>query len=99
MSDNFFESLEKPDSSKQEDIQKSSNKNVLSTIIKALAWLVIVLGFCIGIANYVSSEDVGKMFLTWLIYGASTLGAFAIAEIIQILHDIRNELKNKSEKK
>ena len=39
-------------------------------------------------------------FIIWLIFGGSALGIYALAEIIQILHDIRRKLyqNNKNQK-
>lgn len=92
---NFFDELEKNNVDTHKDIKNiknSSSKNKISSIIKALCWTTIVIGFIYGIINYILNEDALQMFTTWLIYGGCTLGGFALAEIIQILHDIRNKL-------
>ena len=93
--DDFFEELEKNniDTHKEiKNIKDNSSKNTISNIIKVLCWVIIIIGFILGIVNYTLNEDAFQMITTWLIYGGCTLGGFAIAEIIQILHDIRNKL-------
>ena len=39
-----------------------------------------------------NDEDALEMITSWFIYFGCSIGGFAIAEIIQILHDIRNKL-------
>ena len=92
---NFFDELEKNNVDINKDskhIKYNSSKNVISSIIKGLCWTMIVTGYIIGIINYTINEDALQMITTWLIYDGCTLGGFALAEIIQILHDIRNKM-------
>lgn len=89
---NFFDELEKNSIDKGANIKKSNSKNIIGSIIKALCWLVIIIGFVLGIVGYTINEDTLEMITTWLIYGGCSLGGFALAEIIQILHDIRDYL-------
>ena len=102
MEDNFFNELERNDIDTSKDIKNiknNSSKNVISSIIKGLCWTTIVMGFIIGIVNYTINENVIQMITTWFIYCGCSIGGFALAEIIQILHDIRNKLyENKTKK-
>ena len=91
----FFEELEKNsvDTNKEiKYIKDNSNKNIISSIIKVICWLTIIIGFIIGISLYAINEDALEMITSWSIYFGCSIGGFAIAEIIQILHDIRNKL-------
>lgn len=91
----FFEELEKNsvDTNKEiKYIKDNSNKNIISSIIKVICWLTIIIGFIIGISLYAINEDALEMITSWFIYFGCSIGGFAIAEIIQILHDIRNKL-------
>ena len=91
----FFEELEKNsvDTNKEiKYIKDNSNKNIISSIIKVICWLTIIIGFIIGISLYAINEDALEMITNWFIYFGCSIGGFAIAEIIQILHDIRNKL-------
>lgn len=67
-------------------------KNAISSILKVLAWITIVLGFILGFVsgrNEYDEIEFGALMSIWLTYGGISLGIFALAEIIQILHDIR----------
>lgn len=91
----FFEELEKNsvDTNKEiKYIKDNSNKNIISSIIKVICWLTVIIGFIIGISLYAINEDALEMITSWFIYFGCSIGGFAIAEIIQILHDIRNKL-------
>lgn len=91
----FFEELEKNsvDTNKEiKYIKDNSNKNIISSIIKVICWLTIIIGFIIGISLYAINEDALEMIISWFIYFGCSIGGFAVAEIIQILHDIRNKL-------
>lgn len=91
----FFEELEKNsvDTNKEiKYIKYNSNKNIISSIIKVICWLTIIIGFIIGISLYAINEDALEMITSWFIYFGCSIGGFAIAEIIQILYDIRNKL-------
>ncbi len=67
-------------------------KNTISSILKVIAWIIIVLGFILGFIlgqNEYDEIEFSSLMTIWLTYGAISLGIFALAEIIQILHDIR----------
>lgn len=95
MNNDFFEELNKQDEELRKDkqnIKDNSNSNGISSIIKVLCWVLIVLGFIVGILDTIQTENPLTLINTWAIYSGSALGGFALAEIIQILHDIRNRL-------
>lgn len=77
-------------------------ENTLSTILKIIAIITVVIGFIFGLVVGVNNDyDSESGFLIiWLIFGGSALGIYALAEIIQILHDIRRKLyqNNKNQK-
>ena len=67
-------------------------KNTISSILKIIAWVLIVLGFILGFIlgkNEYDDIEFSSLMTIWLTYGGISLGIFALAEIIQILHDIR----------
>lgn len=67
-------------------------KNTISGILKVIAWIIIVLGFILGFIlgqNEYDEIEFSSLITIWLTYGGVSLGIFALAEIIQILHDIR----------
>ncbi|MGM9876917.1 MAG: hypothetical protein ACI310_06820 [Bacilli bacterium] len=73
-----------------ENIMKE--KNTISSILKVIAWIIIVLGFILGFIlgqNEYDEIEFSSLMTIWLTYGGVSLGIFALAEIIQILHDIR----------
>lgn len=95
MNNDFFEELNKQDEElrkEKQNIKDNSNNNGVSSLIKVLCWVLIVLGFIVGILNTMQTENPLTLINTWAIYSGSALGGFALAEIIQILHDIRNRL-------
>lgn len=95
MNNDFFEKLDN-DSEKyvkdKQTIKNNSDKNPISAIIKTICYIILICGFIIGLINYSSNENIGTMLISWLTYGMCSLSGFALAEIIQILHDIRNKL-------
>lgn len=101
MNDNFFEELNKQDNeieNKKREIEKVSSKNSISTIYKTLSWIIIILGLIAGILVGVINENVSQFFTYSLIGFGIALSGFALAEIIQILHDIRSKLYEKTKK-
>lgn len=90
---NFFDELEKNNINRQKNIEHNNYKNIVSMIIKWLCWATIVIGFIIGIINYSLNEDAMLMITTWIIYCGCSLGGFALAEIIQLLQDIKDRLE------
>lgn len=78
-------------------------KNTISSILKIIAWVLIVLGFILGFIlgkNEYDDIEFSSLMTIWLTYSGISLGIFALAEIIQILHDIRFKIwsKNKNGK-
>ena len=78
----------------------TQEKNTLSTILKIIAIITVVIGFIFGLVVGANSDyDSESGFLIiWLIFGGSALGIYALAEIIQILHDIRRKLYQNDKK-
>lgn len=82
-----------------ENIMKE--KNTISSILKVIAWIIIVLGFILGFIlgqNEYDEIEFSSLMTIWLTYGGISLGIFALAEIIQILHDIRFKIWNSKKK-
>lgn len=76
-------------------------KNTISSILKIIAWVLIVLGFILGFIlgkNEYDDIEFSSLMTIWLTYGGISLGIFALAEIIQILHDIRFKIWNSKKK-
>ena len=76
-------------------------KNTISSILKIIAWVLIVLGFILGFIlgkNEYDDIEYSSLMTIWLTYGGISLGIFALAEIIQILHDIRFKIWNSKKK-
>ena len=76
-------------------------KNTISSILKVIAWIIIVLGFILGFIlgqNEYDEIEFSSLMTIWLTYGGVSLGIFALAEIIQILHDIRFKIWNNKKK-
>lgn len=75
---------------KLENIRKE--KNTIASILKVIAWITLIggfiLGFVLGKDEYGDIEFI-SLLQVWLMYGGVFLGIYALAEIIQILHDIR----------
>ena len=76
-------------------------KNTISSILKIIAWVLIVLGFILGFIlgkNEYDDIEFSSLMTIWLTYGGISLGIFALAEIIQILHDIRFSIRDSKKK-
>lgn len=76
-------------------------KNTISSILKVIAWIIIVLGFILGFIlgqNEYDEIEFSSLMTIWLTYDGVSLGIFALAEIIQILHDIRFKIWNSKKK-
>lgn len=78
------------------------NKNTVANLIKILGWCILAVGFFGGIIigqslyeNGISELNYIAMFISWLSCGIASILFFALAEVIQILHDIRFNLLNK----
>lgn len=81
--------------------KKYEYKNGVAITLLVLAWIIIIVGFIAGIimANTIPTTS-GEfnytiMFTYWTICGLSTTMLFVFAEVIQILHDIREKLYTK----
>ncbi len=84
---------------RSEKIMKEDN--TISVVLKVVAWITSVLGFILGFilgTDKYGSIEFSLLITTWLIYGGISLGVFALAEIIQILHDIRFKIWNTKKK-
>lgn len=74
---------------------KIDQKNTIVTILKVVAWIVLVLGCILGIVLAKDVEDETQiivMFTTILTYCGVFLGIYVVAEIVDLLHDIRKQL-------
>lgn len=95
----FFEELEDTKKvSNYEESVKENNSNTIASILKIIGWIILVIGFILGFVtgrNEYDDFDFTLALTTWLIYGGVFLGIYAMGEVIQILHDIRAELRNK----
>lgn len=89
----------KTETKDREEIIAQEN-NTLSTILKIIAIITVVIGIIFGLVvganNDYDSES--SFLIIWLIFGGSALGIYALAEIIQILHDIRRKLYQNDKK-
>lgn len=75
--------------------------NTIASIIKVIAWIELVLGLIIGILggkNSYGDIDFNIVITNWLLYGGLFIGVYSLGEIIQILHDIRKELRKQKRK-
>lgn len=67
-------------------------KNNISSILMIIARVLIVLEFIFGFIlgkNEYDDIEFNSLMIIWLTYDGISLGIFALAEIIQILHDIK----------
>jgi len=75
---------------KRNQIKKENN--TISTTLKVVAWIIfvigLILGFVLGVDEY-EELYLPLMLEIWFMYGIAFLGTYSLAEIIQILHDIR----------
>ena len=72
-------------------------KNPIAVILNVIAYLLLALGFILGIIfaeNSYNDTELSVLLGTWLTYGSISLGLFVSSEIIQILHDIRYRVWN-----
>ena len=84
-------------SSNVEKTIEYGSKNSVASVFKIISYILIGLGFIIGfIQTNEAGEEALIIFITdLLIYGGIALGCYALAEIIQILHDIREKVWRK----
>ena len=76
-------------------------KNNISSILMIIARVLIVLEFIFGFIlgkNEYDDIEFNSLMIIWLTYDGISLGIFALAEIIQILHDIRFKIWNSKKK-
>ena len=73
--------------------ENTTKFNNISTILKIMAWIVIFLGFAGG--AIIGNETDSSVFwlIIWGVCGIFAVFYFALAEIIQILHDIREKIE------
>lgn len=70
----------------------TKENNAIAVVIKVIACIILVLGFILG---FLRGEEVVEGYFfraaitVWITYSGIFLGLYALAEIIQILHDIR----------
>ena len=72
-------------------------KNPIAVILNVIAYLLLALGFILGIIfaeKSYNDTELSVILGTWLTYGSISLGLFVSSEIIQILHDIRYRVWN-----
>ncbi len=83
-------SIHNLDKVEQQEIIKKRPTNTVANIIKGIAWATMILGFAVGLM--VCQKDVTILLTIWFGSAITTVFTYAIAEVIQILHDIRIEL-------
>lgn len=88
-----------PFCAEEEENPTSVDKNTIANILKILGWCILVVGFVGGIILGQNIYEYGRyefnyvaMLISWLSCGISAVFFFALAEIIQILHDIRSKI-------
>lgn len=81
------------------DLKKRVSKitNTIADILRILSIMVIILGILVVVGQFDNLEDVSNKELIDVVITISTFGGiafsgFILAEIIQILHDIRYKL-------
>ncbi|MDD4376226.1 MAG: hypothetical protein PHR25_05530 [Clostridia bacterium] len=105
MNNNFYEDLESTKNKEEKEylkeVEKRKNssikeeKNIISNILKIIGWCILIIGFILGFVNGKDEYDelsLVSMIIVWCTYGLYSTGSFALAEIIQILHDIRMKI-------
>ena len=81
---------------KDEEVEEEkTNENKIANIIKIIAWIELVFGVILSILNSASYDgfDYNLLISKIIIFGGAFIGIYALGEIIQILHDIRYELR------
>ena len=77
------------------DDSEDNDENRVSLALKILAGVVLFLGFIAGIFSADSEYEGSKLILMlpyWILSGVSALFIYALAEIIQLLDDIKQKL-------
>lgn len=83
-------SINNLDKIEQQEVMKKRSTNTVANIIKGIAWATMILGFVCGLI--VSQNNPAILITVWFGSAITTVFTYAIAEVIQILHDIRIEL-------
>ena len=87
-------------SKKEEDINEyeNDNENNIASIIKYIAWVELVFGCIVSILSgkTMNEYNFNILITDLIIFGGIFIGLYALSEIIQILHDIRFELRKKN---
>ncbi len=104
MNNDFFNQLENNNKKTKYILEKQSKiektENTIAVIIKVIAFLSLLIGLIVGIvvgnANGQQFDSL-KMLEYWLIFCGCALGCFALAEIIQLLQDIKDRLSYKND--
>lgn len=85
----------KYESSSEEVSIEYGSKNTISSVLKVIAWIILIVGFIVGIVlgrDQFDDFSFGLALSYWITYGIAFLGIYSVAEIIQILHDIREKV-------
>ncbi len=73
--------------------------NGIATVFKIIAWLTLIGGifYTIAICQDIKEDDLVTQVVVGnvVLYGALFIGVYSVAEVIQILHDIRRKLWQK----
>lgn len=83
---------------KLENIMRENN--FISSVLKSIAWIILGIG-CIGgiiIGQQYEENALIVLLEIWVISGIATMLLLSLAEIVQILHDIRFKIWNSKKK-
>ena len=84
---------------KEENNRERRKKNIISTIFNWIGVILLIGGFFVALsfASMIDNQEIG--LITFLVYAVCyflvAIFMFAIAEVIQLLYDIRNKLYEK----
>lgn len=93
----YAEILKYSNLNKEEETDKSNNKNTISQVFTGIAWAIFILGFILGFAmgyqqiEYSDKFKFSVALIYWCISFVSGMVMLGFSEIIKLL----NELKNK----
>lgn len=73
--------------------ETTNSSNSVSTVLKGVAGIAIFLGFAGGVIIGNEVDSIVYAFIIWGLCGIFAVFCFALAEIIQILHDIREKIE------
>ena len=83
---------------KLENIMRENN--FISSVLKSIAWIILGIG-CIGgiiIGQQYEENALIVLLEIWVISGIATMLLLSLAEIVQILHDVRFKMWNSKKK-